>query len=82
MSKILELVGGPPASGKSTYIRAKRKSEGSSAFEHLDYDAMVVKEAKQYYGSANQQEVREHISMVYGAERSRILWGGGRKNCS
>lgn len=75
MEKTLELVGGPPASGKSTYVRGKYGARSSREFVHLDFDAMVVKEAKSYCGSVCEQDVRDHVSMVYGFERSRVIYG-------
>jgi len=73
MLKTLELVGGPPASGKSTYIRVKYGN--SKEFVHLDYDAMVVKEAERSRGEVSAQEVRDYVSMVYGRERSALFYG-------
>ncbi len=75
MAKVLELVGGPPASGKSTYIIVKYGGESSREFVHLDYDAMVVKEAGRYSGEVDQQDIRDHVSMVYGRERSSVFYG-------
>lgn len=75
MTKIIELVGGPPASGKSTYILENYGTKNCKEFVHLDYDAMVVKEAKQYHGEVNEQEIRDHVSMIYGRERSTVFYG-------
>lgn len=75
MDKIFELVGGPPASGKSTYVLTKYGDICKREFVHLDYDAMVVKEVEQSYGAVNEQDVRDHISMVYGRERSEVVYG-------
>lgn len=75
MEKILELVGGPPASGKSTYILATYNNTSNREFVHLDYDAMVVKEAERSCGEVDEQDVRDHISMVYGRERSTVFYG-------
>ena len=75
MGKILELVGGPPASGKSTYVRAKYGDRGTREFVHLDYDAMVVKEVERSCGRVAEQDVRDHVSMVYGFERSTVIYG-------
>jgi len=79
MRKILELVGGPPASGKSTYIRGKYGAKSAREFVHLDYDAMVVKEVARSYGAISEQEVRDHVSMVYGFERSTVIYGGASR---
>ncbi len=76
MTRVLELVGGPPASGKSTYIRDNYGDKSCKEFVHLDYDAMVVKEAQRYYTEVIEQEIRDHVSMVYGLERSRVFYGG------
>uniref|UniRef100_A0A831UC46 Uncharacterized protein n=1 Tax=Geobacter metallireducens TaxID=28232 RepID=A0A831UC46_GEOME len=75
MGKVLELVGGPPASGKSTYIRGKYGGRNSREFVHLDYDAMVVKEVERSCGRVPEQDVRDHVSMVYGFERSTVIYG-------
>ncbi len=75
MEKIFELVGGPPASGKSTYVLAKYGDRNNREFVHLDYDAMVVKEVERSYGEVDEQEVRDHVSMVYGRERSEVVYG-------
>ncbi|WP_298432123.1 hypothetical protein [Geobacter sp.] len=75
MGNILELVGGPPASGKSTYVRAKYGDRGTREFVHLDYDAMVVKEVERSCGRVAEQDVRDHVSMVYGFERSTAIYG-------
>ena len=75
MAQVLELVGGPPASGKSTYILLKYGGQSNKDFVHLDYDAMVVKEAGKYRGEVDQQEIRDHVSMVYGRERSAVFYG-------
>ena len=75
MVKILELVGGPPASGKSTYVRGKYGTKNYREFVHLDYDAMVVREVARSCRSANEQEIRDHVSMVYGFERSAAIYG-------
>ena len=75
MGKILELVGGPPASGKSTYIRTTYGSKSNREFVHLDYDAMVVREAGRSRGDIDEQDVRDHVSMVYGRERSAVIYG-------
>lgn len=75
MGKILELVGGPPASGKTTYIRTNYEAKGNGEFVHLDYDAMVVKEAGRSRGDVHEQDVRDHVSMVYGRERSAVIYG-------
>ncbi|CAG0982706.1 hypothetical protein [Geobacter sp.] len=75
MGKVLELVGGPPASGKSTYIRVKYGSQSNREFVHLDYDAMVVKEVERSCGRVAEQDVRDHVSMVYGFERSTVIYG-------
>ena len=75
MGKILELVGGPPASGKTTYIRVKYEFKSTREFVHLDYDAMVVKEAERFRGDVNEQDVRDHVSMVYGLERAAEIYG-------
>lgn len=75
MEKILELVGGPPASGKSTYVLGKYGRKKDQEFVHLDYDAMVVKEVSNCCGSTREQDVRDHVSMVYGFERSRVIYG-------
>lgn len=77
MSRILELVGGPPASGKSTYIRRRYGASYSSEFVHLDYDDMVVREVERYRcrDEVREQEVRDHVSMVYGHERSQVCHG-------
>jgi hypothetical protein len=79
MRKTLELVGGPPASGKSTYIRGKYGAKSAKEFVHLDYDAMVVKEVARSYGTVSEQEVRDHVSMVYGFERSTVIYGGASR---
>jgi len=42
---------------------------------HLDYDAMVVKEAERSRGEVSAQEVRDYVSMVYGRERSALFYG-------
>jgi len=76
MVKVLELVGGPPASGKSTYILTKYGGKNSREFVHLDYDAMVVKEVERSHGEVKEQDVRDHVSMVYGRERSALMYGG------
>lgn len=75
MGKILELVGGPPASGKSTYVRGTYGAKSTMEFVHLDYDAMVVKEVERSCGKVAEQEVRDHVSMVYGFERSGVIYG-------
>lgn len=75
MTRVLELVGGPPASGKSTYIRRRYGSSRASDFMHLDYDAMVVKEVGHYRNGFNEQDIRDHVSMVYGRERSMACYG-------
>lgn len=75
MVKTLELVGGPPASGKSTYIRDNYGTKNYREFVHLDYDAMVVKEAARSCRSANEQDIRDHVSMIYGFERSAAIYG-------
>ncbi|MSN26554.1 MAG: hypothetical protein GJV46_11885 [Geobacter sp.] len=76
MAKILELVGGPPASGKSTYVLATYGNASNREFVHLDYDAMVVKEVRELsYGEVREQDVRDHVSMVYGRERSEVVYG-------
>jgi len=75
MGKILELVGGPPASGKSTYVRGKYGAKSTREFVHLDYDAMVVKEVERSCGKVAEQDVRDHVSMVYGRERSTVIYG-------
>lgn len=74
MRRILELVGGPPASGKSSYILVRNQNKSNEEFVHLDYDAMVVKEAKSYNVEVREQDVRDHISMVYGRERSAVAY--------
>ena len=75
MGKILELVGGPPASGKSTYIRTKYGGRSCRDFVHLDYDARVVQEVARTHGDLREQEVRDYVSMVYGRERSTVMYG-------
>jgi len=75
MKRVLELVGGPPSSEKSTYILVRYKNKSNQEFVHLDYDAMVVKEVEQSYGEVNELEVRDHVSMVYGRERSAVVYG-------
>lgn len=77
MSRILELVGGPPASGKSTYIRRRYGAKCGNEFVHLDYDAMVVQEVGRYryHSEVREQEIRDHVSMQYGRERSMVCYG-------
>lgn len=75
MGKVLELVGGPPASGKTTYIRVRYGDKSTREFVHLDYDAMVVREAGRSRGDADEQDIRDHVSMVYGRERSTVIYG-------
>lgn len=75
MIRVLELVGGPPASGKTTYIRTTYGVTRNSEFVHLDYDAMVVREAGQSGRDVRQQDVRDYVSMVYGRERSEVIYG-------
>ena len=75
MGKTLELVGGPPASGKSTYIRTNYGNKSSREFVHLDYDAMVVREVARMHGEIREQEIRDYVSMVYGRERSTVMYG-------
>ena len=75
MGKILELVGGPPASGKSTYVRVTYGNRSCKEFLHLDYDAMVVKEVARTHGEVREQDIRDYVSMVYGRERSSVIYG-------
>lgn len=75
MARILELVGGPPASGKSTYVRREYGGLKSNNFAHLDFDAMVVQEVRRSYGSANEAETRSHVEMVYGRDRAATIYG-------
>lgn len=75
MEKILELVGGPPASGKTTYIRNTYRDKNSKEFSHLDYDAMVVREVAKTHGEVREQDVRDYVSMVYGRQRSMVIYG-------
>jgi len=75
MVRILELVGGPPASGKTTYIRTRYEAKKNCEFVHLDYDAMVVREAGRSGWDAKEQDVRDYVSMVYGRERSAVIFG-------
>lgn len=75
MVKVLELVGGPPASGKSTYVLVTYGDRSNKEFVHLDYDAMVVKEVESSYGEVKEQDVRDHVSMIYGRERSAVVYG-------
>ena len=75
MGKILELVGGPPASGKTTYVRTNYGNRNRTEFVHLDYDAMVVREVARTPGEVREQDVRDYVSMVYGRERSAVMYG-------
>ena len=75
MMKILELVGGPPASGKSTYIRVTYGDKSNRDFFHLDYDAMVVGEVAKTHGEVMEQDIRDYVSMVYGRERATVMYG-------
>jgi hypothetical protein len=75
MKKILELVGGPPASGKSTYVLVAYGGRSCREFVHLDYDAMVVREVARTCGEVREQDVRDYVSMVYGRERSSTIYG-------
>ena len=79
MGKILELVGGPPASGKSTYIRVTYGNKSCRDFMHLDYDAMVVREVARTHGETREQDIRDYVSMVYGRERSTIIYGNAER---
>jgi hypothetical protein len=74
MKRTLELVGGPPASGKSTYILKKYGSASHRDFVHLDFDARVVKEVGYSHGGVNEQDIRDHVSMVYGRDRSEAVY--------
>jgi predicted ABC-type ATPase len=73
MERTLELVGGPPASGKSTYIAKQYKDVDTRQFRHLDFDAMVVKEARTCLNNTP-NEVRDEASRVYGNLRSDAFW--------
>lgn len=79
MEKILELVGGPPASGKTTYIRNTYNNKSIKEFSHLDYDAMVVREVAKTHGEVREQDIRDYVSMVYGRQRSLVIYGDSER---
>jgi len=79
MGRILELVGGPPASGKTTYIRNNYGNRSSREFVHLDFDAMVVREVARMRLEVREQEIRDHVGMVYGRERATVMYGDSER---
>ncbi len=79
MARILELVGGPPASGKTTYIRTTYEEKRNREFVHLDFDAMVVREAGRSGREITEQDVRDYVSMVYGRERYQVIYGDAER---